>query len=310
MESTNSSNSSKGGVILEPPFTEKKKQISPSKRWCFTLNNYTKEECSSIVPVLSHMCDAYIVGKEVGESGTPHLQGYLEFKVKRRPLGVFTFTNRIKWLKAKGTGIENSEYCSKDGDLLCSHGFVKPITTIKKEEFYNWQKEMVEIFETPCKWNCRTIYWRYGDINIGKTQLSRWICHHMGGVVIGGANGHVLAQVQNQPAPIYIILLSYGDDKISYRAVEQIKDGLFSTAFGCDNNKMEIRDAPHLLIIGNEPPDTTDRHFHPTKWDVKKVYPDADRWGKNVILEEEEDVFIGQYQRAMMKAEESASSLP
>ena len=93
----------------------------------------------------------------------------------------------------------------------------------------------------------------------------------MNAVVIGGQNKHILAQVQNQPAPIYIILLSYGDDKISYRAVEQIKDGLFSTAFGCDNNKMEIRDAPHLLIIGNEPPDYNDRHFHPTKYDVKEI---------------------------------------
>jgi hypothetical protein len=93
----------------------------------------------------------------------------------------------------------------------------------------------------------------------------------MQAVVIGGANRHILAQVQNQPAPIYIILLSYGDDQISYRAVEQIKDGLFSTAFGCDNNKMEIRDAPHLLIIGNEPPDKSNRCFHPTKYNVAKI---------------------------------------
>ena len=58
---------------------------------------------------------------------------------------------------------------------------------------------------------------------------------------------------------------------VSYPAIEQIKDGLFSTAFGCDNNKMEIRDAPHLLIIGNEPPDTENIFFHPTKYDVKEI---------------------------------------
>jgi len=130
---------------------------------------------------------------------------------------------------------------------------------------------MVKTFEIPCEWNCRTIYWRHGDINIGKTQFCRWLCVHMGAVVIGGENKHILAQVQNQKAPIYIILLSYGDDKISYKGVEQIKDGLFSTAFGCDNNKMEIRDAPHLLVIGNEPPDEGNRNFHPTKYNVKKI---------------------------------------
>jgi hypothetical protein len=81
----------------------------------------------------------------------------------------------------------------------------------------------------------------------------------------------MLAQVQNSEAPIYIVLLSYGDEKVSYRAIEQIKDGLFTSAFGCDNNKMTVRDASHFLIIGNEPPDKDDRNFHPTKYNVKQI---------------------------------------
>lgn len=269
MKSSSSSSSSKGeGNTIPPPLT-KKKQISPAKKWCFTLNNWTEDQYSSIVPIIREKCDKWIIGKEVGESGTPHLQGFLKFKTKVRPLSVFDFSN-IHWEKCKGSDEANFKYCSKDGDYDME-GFPRPPTTIKREEFYPWQEELVKIFEIPCKWNCRTIYWRYGDINIGKTQFARWLCVHMGAVVIGGANKHILAQVQNQPAPIYIILLSYGDDQISYRAVEQIKDGLFSTAFGCDNNKMEIRDAPHLLIIGNEPPDQNNRHYHPTKYNTKEI---------------------------------------
>ena len=290
MESSNSSNSSKGGVILDPPLKTRKKQISPSKRWCFTLNNYTKEECSSIVPILREQCKKYMVSKEVGEEcGTPHLQGFLEFKKKQRPMSAFSFTNRIIWEKCGGNDDQQVVYISgvnkfQLSDVIWSHGMPVAPITIRREEFYPWQEELAKVFEVPCKWNCRTIYWRYGSINIGKTQFARWLCVHMNAVVIGGANKHILAQVQNQPAPIYIILLSYGDDKVSYRAVEQIKDGLFSTAFGCDNNKMEIRNAPHLLIIGNEPPDTNDRHFHPTKWNVNEIrrpHP----WGENYIME-------------------------
>lgn len=273
MKSSDSSSSSKGESNTSPPPCEKKKQISPAKQWAFTLNNWTEEEYSSIVPLCEKECLKYIIAKEVGEEcGTPHLQGFCHFKRKLRPLSVFTFTNRIQWKKMykKSSDEKNFDYCNKDGNYI-SKGFPKPPTTIKREEFYEWQEELVKIFEKPCEWNCRTIYWRYGDINIGKTQFARWLCVHMGAVVIGGANKHILAQVQNQQAPIYIILLSYGDDQISYRAVEQIKDGLFSTAFGCDNNKMEIRDAPHLLIIGNEPPDQTNRHYHPTKYNTKEI---------------------------------------
>lgn len=271
MKSSSSSISSKGGVILEPPFVKKKKQISPAKSWCFTLNNWTESEYSSIVPILRSKCDKWVLGKEIGEEcGTPHIQGFLRFKTKARPLSVFNFTDRIIWKKCKGSDNDNFKYCTKDKDYI-SEGFPKPPTTILRKEFYPWQEEMVKLFEEPCKWDCRTIYWRHGEVNIGKTQFARWLCVHMGAVVIGGAGRHILAQVQNQPAPIYVVLLSYGDDMISYRSIEQIKDGLFSTAFGCDNNTMEIRDAPHLLIIGNEQPDYENRNFHPTKYDVKEI---------------------------------------
>ena len=270
MRVPNSSNSSTEEGNTKPPPNTKTKQISPAKRWCFTLNNYTDDEISSIVPVFNERCSFGLFSKEVGDSGTPHLQGYVEFVDKLRPKSL-QLVNRIHWEKAKGNRKQNMTYITKDEDIFWSIGFPKKPTTIKQEDFYPWQAELVEIFKKPCEWNCRTIYWRYGAINIGKTQFARWLCVHLGAVVIGGQHKHILAQVQNQEAPIYIILLSYGDSMVSYRAIEQIKDGLFSTAFGCDNNKMEIRDAPHLLIIGNEPPDTENIHFHPTKYDVKEI---------------------------------------
>ena len=47
---------------------------SRARAYCFTLNNYTEEEYQSII---NTKYDYLVVGKEIGESGTPHLQGFV-----------------------------------------------------------------------------------------------------------------------------------------------------------------------------------------------------------------------------------------
>jgi hypothetical protein len=57
-----------------------------------------------------------IVGYEVGESGTPHRQFYIELGTRvrfKRLLGV----KGVHWTLATGTGIQNKVYCSKGGDV-------------------------------------------------------------------------------------------------------------------------------------------------------------------------------------------------
>jgi hypothetical protein len=90
-----------------------------SKTWCFTLNNYTVEEEAAIAELeweLRYVC----YGKEVGEGGTAHLQGYLELK-SRRPRGVVK--RSISWLARshleprRGSQQQAIDYCAKDGDF-------------------------------------------------------------------------------------------------------------------------------------------------------------------------------------------------
>lgn len=85
-----------------------------SRHWCFTLNNPTDlEKDPDVLPEN----DYWIQGNEVGESGTPHLQGYICFKVRKNLSAVKKVFPRAHWEIMRGTPQEASDYCKKDGDF-------------------------------------------------------------------------------------------------------------------------------------------------------------------------------------------------
>ena len=86
-----------------------------SRTWCFTLNNPTPEEKKYIKENDLKEFSYIIVGEEVGEQGTPHLQGYIEFENQRTFKAVKKLLPRCHIEKAKGTGKQNRDYCSKEG---------------------------------------------------------------------------------------------------------------------------------------------------------------------------------------------------
>lgn len=90
--------------------------MSRHRSWCFTLNNYTPNECLVIEAAAGNPRVKYIVvGMEVGEKGTPHLQGYIAMhngcamKSMKKLLG-----DRCHLIVAAGTASENRVYCTKE----------------------------------------------------------------------------------------------------------------------------------------------------------------------------------------------------
>lgn len=88
---------------------------------CMTLNNYTETEYSSIIDRKDDV--AYmVVGKEIGESGTPHLQMYVEFKANNgktmSAVKKFFKTDRLHIEERRGTPVQASEYCKKEEDYV------------------------------------------------------------------------------------------------------------------------------------------------------------------------------------------------
>jgi len=94
--------------------TEHTEWIDDGKRhryWCFTLNNYTEAEIYILKqePNVTYL----VFGKEVGDSGTPHLQGYIEFKNDRAFSGLKKINKRIAWWVRRGNSKQASMYCKK-----------------------------------------------------------------------------------------------------------------------------------------------------------------------------------------------------
>lgn len=88
--------------------------MSQSNRWVFTLNNYTEED----VIKFDGLDVVYLVyGKEVGESGTPHLQGFIVFASRKRLSSVKCVHDKAHWEVARGSSVQAADYCKKDGDF-------------------------------------------------------------------------------------------------------------------------------------------------------------------------------------------------
>lgn len=89
-----------------------------SRGWCFTVNNYTEEELGFILDI---PCDYLVVGDEVGEEGTPHLQGYIYFPGRGKRFGgvkELPGFGRAHLEVAIANAQTNRVYCTKSGEYI------------------------------------------------------------------------------------------------------------------------------------------------------------------------------------------------
>lgn len=123
--------------------------MSRAKRWVFTLNNYTDDELQAISDYGESGSIEYLVfGREHGDSGTPHLQGYVIFNSAVR---LATVKNRLGSQRlhlevSRGTPTEAAEYCKKDDDYT-EFGTCPETSQGKRtdlDRFFDWGREFAE----------------------------------------------------------------------------------------------------------------------------------------------------------------------
>jgi len=89
-------------------------QMSRSRSYVFTINNYTGPEELQVQGV---ECDFLVYGREVGKEGTPHLQGFVKFANARSFKAVSKLLPRAHVEVCRDVG-RAILYCRKDGDVF------------------------------------------------------------------------------------------------------------------------------------------------------------------------------------------------
>lgn len=225
-------------------------------KYDFVLNNYTIEDCAKIKEILTKICKKWVIGYEVGESGTPHLQGYIHLLKKERKSTLIKKLGTRVSLRPVRNDTACIEYCKKDGNFE-SYGFPKPIKVI--ENLYPWQQNILDIFMTEP--DDRTIYWFWdSDGNIGKSAFVKYmVIKHNVLFCNGGKHSDLInlvfnANMENCKCIIWDLPRST-KGKVSYATLECVKNGMvcntkYETGVKCFN-------APHVFVFANYPPDDT-----------------------------------------------------
>jgi len=114
-----------------------------STRWCFTLNNYTSLDEDSL-RLLGESVKYLVFGREQGESGTPHLQGFLLLHKNHSLAKVKTlFVGNPHLEVARSPSHAAAAYCKKDHDYeeFGSCPAEAPQRTNRYEAFRDWVQQ-------------------------------------------------------------------------------------------------------------------------------------------------------------------------
>jgi len=90
--------------------------MSKGKHFCFTSNNPSEEDLNKLAEI-APQCQFLIYQLEVGESKTPHIQGFISFPKDtyfRNVQKILSFLSSTPHIEtAKGSPLQNRVYCSK-----------------------------------------------------------------------------------------------------------------------------------------------------------------------------------------------------
>lgn len=257
-----------GNTIEGQKKNKSKKCIKEVKRFCFTLNNYSEEEYKNIINTLNTLSE-WVIGKEVGAQGTPHLQGYFQLEKKKSFSSMKNIlkNDRIHLEACKGSHESNIKYCTKEKNW--DSNFLEKPFIQEIENFYEWELQIMKILEDEP--DTRTLYYYFEKEGCkGKTTFQKYLfTHYEDCIILSGKGADMKNGIVNYyqskkklPKLILINIPRESYDYVSWTGVEEVKDMCFYS--GKYEGGMICGKCPFVFMFANEPPP------------IKKV--SIDRW--------------------------------
>jgi len=247
-------------------------------KYDFVINNYTEPELLLLNSTLRLITKKSLYGLEVGECGTPHVQGYMSLKVKKRITELHKFPGLERAsLRACRNEQALIDYCSK---IIITFSWGFPVKLKICDILKPWQNSIKNLCLEPP--DDRTINWLYdAKTSIGKTTFTKYmVAKHDAVFFTGGKKADIACQIALEKQNgrdlnnNMIILFNYSmsDDDIDYKAFEALKDGLISSSKYKSSGL--IFNTPHIWILANTLPDENITIKRLNVWKVWNVVED------------------------------------
>lgn len=251
--------------------TKTSSRVTVSKYWTFTLNNHNIEEFEILKKEICLHCLDYRVQKEIGESNTPHLQGFIQSKKPIRPMETFS-NKRIHWEKARSPTHARAYCCKEDtatgNYILDTQEQIKLIKPSRQ-----WQIDILNILkEEP---DDRTIHWFWEPIgNSGKSAFTKYLCAKHNALSVSGKSSDCKYAIVSYketkkifPKIIIFDVPRTNIDYLNYEAIESIKNGCFFS--GKYESTQIIMNSPHIIIFANSEPQRY--KLSEDRWNIIKI---------------------------------------
>lgn len=260
---------------------------SPSARkikaraWCFTLNNYNGTDLEQLEQRLRAKGGSYVIGKEVGDEGTPHLQGYVQFKNPVHFTSMKKIMERAHLEKAKGSPEQNFEYCTKQHQYVTNMPMNRDVLIhqCRLRQYENivwksWQQDIINMCKEPAGDHCRKVWWYWSNAgDIGKTFIARYLIHFHGAIMLEGGSRDIACTIAKEAEkgnlmPVIVIdVVRDQFNHVSYKSIERIKNGvIYSGKY--ESGMVELLPA-HVIVFANAEP--RDCALSPDRWVVINV---------------------------------------